>query len=158
MQPRYKERKGLPGYYYFDPEQLPHFINSAEWNLASTISSYPTLNFILYVPAPDDRLRIHDAHGKPLPGNAFLIPRWGGVVIKNPPRWNGTDAQHFRLDKADLRPIMKIFVAQLRSLLGVQDMDNLAQRMVRQKMSPCKLESALTLCVRVCVCACVVNE
>lgn len=31
---------------------------------ASTISSYPTVNFILYIPSPKQRLWIHDAHSK----------------------------------------------------------------------------------------------
>ncbi|CAG8808688.1 15175_t:CDS:2, partial [Racocetra fulgida] len=40
-------------YFYLTPDLLPHFINAAEWNLASAVSSYPTLNFILYVPSKD---------------------------------------------------------------------------------------------------------
>lgn len=33
VNPQYMERQKLPSYYYLTPETLPHFINSAEWNL-----------------------------------------------------------------------------------------------------------------------------
>ncbi|KAI8084218.1 phosphatidylinositol-glycan biosynthesis class S protein [Gilbertella persicaria] len=122
LKPKYKEREGKPNYYYFEPQHLPHFVNSAEWNLASTITSYPSIHFILYVPSADESpLRIHDAKGQPLLTSAFLIPRWGSVVIKNPPR-NATG--EYRFTKQDLQPIIKIFVSQLRSLIGVQDMES----------------------------------
>ncbi|CAO3625978.1 unnamed protein product [Cunninghamella blakesleeana] len=119
--PYYKEREGKPNYFYFTPEQLPHFVNSADWNLASSISSYPTINFILYIPSENIKpLRLHDSHGNPLLSNSFLIPRWGGVTIKNPPA-NTTSKPQYSMTKADLQPIMKIFVSQLRSLVGIQD-------------------------------------
>ncbi|KAI9496455.1 phosphatidylinositol-glycan biosynthesis class S protein [Zychaea mexicana] len=122
MKPQFRERDGKAGYYYLNPENLPHFINSADWNLASTISSHATINFILYVPSPDERLWIHDKQGQPLPGNAFSIPGWGGVVIKNPPPPHtlGED-HHYVMDKKRLQPVMRIFVSQLRTLLGIQD-------------------------------------
>lgn len=31
--PQFMERQKLPSYYYLTPQTLPHFINSAEWNL-----------------------------------------------------------------------------------------------------------------------------
>jgi len=49
--------------------------------------------------------------------NAFLIPRWGGVIINNPGRSTGT--HDFSLK--ELKSIMSIFILQLRGLLGVQD-------------------------------------
>ncbi|KAI7870785.1 phosphatidylinositol-glycan biosynthesis class S protein [Spinellus fusiger] len=129
MKPQFMARVEKPDYYYFEPEHLPHFINSAEWNLASTISSYPTINFILYVPSPDEMpLRIHDTHGEPLMSNAFLVPQWGGVAIKNPPK-KTLASQQYHLTKKDLQPMMRIFVAQLRSLLGIADMDSKTQHM-----------------------------
>ncbi|RUS35293.1 phosphatidylinositol-glycan biosynthesis class S protein-domain-containing protein [Jimgerdemannia flammicorona] len=33
VKPHYREREREPSYHYLDPESLPHFINSAEWNL-----------------------------------------------------------------------------------------------------------------------------
>ncbi|KAJ3039895.1 hypothetical protein HDV00_011678 [Rhizophlyctis rosea] len=71
--------------YYLRPHNLPHFINSAEWNLGQRLST-----------------------------NAFLIPRWGGIVVRDPPASN-------LLDLDNLQPVMELFVAQLRGLLGVKE-------------------------------------
>ncbi|KAL0075090.1 phosphatidylinositol-glycan biosynthesis class S protein [Phycomyces blakesleeanus] len=129
MKPQFKNRADKPSYYYFNPEHLPHFVNSAEWNLASTISSYPTINLILYVPSPEETpLRIHDSKEQPLLTNAFLIPRWGGVVIKNPSKKALAEKQ-LNFTKKDLQPIMKIFVAQLRSLMGIPNINSMADKM-----------------------------
>lgn len=157
LKPKYKERVGKPNYYYFEPQHLPHFVNSAEWNLASTITSYPSINFILYIPSAEEApLRIHDSKGKtyihgyfhwvftiyfgidqPLLTSAFLIPRWGGIVIKNTPK-AATD--EYRFTKKDLQPIMKIFISQLRSLIGVHDLEKEATKLfvsstIRTEMS-----------------------
>ncbi|KAI8639212.1 phosphatidylinositol-glycan biosynthesis class S protein [Parasitella parasitica] len=122
LKPYFKARVGKPDYYFFEPQHLPHFVNSAEWNLASTITSYPSINFILYVPSAEEApLRIHDSKGQPLLTSAFLIPRWGGIVIKNPPK-SATDEYTFT--KKDLQPIMKIFLSQLRSLIGIHDLQS----------------------------------
>lgn len=124
MKPKYRPREGTAGYHYFDPEQLPHFVNSADWNLASTISPYPTLNFLLYIPPSKERLWIHDSNGQRLRRNAFLIPRWGGVVIRNIPGTRQQQQQQVvHLDKQALKPVMATFVSQLRTLMGVQDAD-----------------------------------
>ncbi|RIB01224.1 phosphatidylinositol-glycan biosynthesis class S protein [Gigaspora rosea] len=101
-------------YFYLTPDLLPHFINAAEWNLASAVSSYPTLNFILYAPSKNQSpLYIKDSKEN----NAFLIPRWGGVIINNPDQSVGTHM--FTFD--ELKSVMSIFIMQLRGLLGVQD-------------------------------------
>ncbi|KAI8365568.1 phosphatidylinositol-glycan biosynthesis class S protein [Blakeslea trispora] len=131
LKPQYKAREGKPDYYYFEPQHLPHFVNSAEWNLASAITSYPNINFILYVPSAEEApLRIHDSKGQPLLTSAFLIPRWGGIVIKNPPR-NAT--KEYRFTEKDLQPIIKIFISQLRSLIGVQEIEShVPERLIKQ--------------------------
>ncbi|KAG0739931.1 hypothetical protein G6F17_006843 [Rhizopus arrhizus] len=121
LKPKYKERVGKPNYYYFEPQHLPHFVNSAEWNLASTVTSSPTINFILYSPSQQESpLRIHDTKDQPLLTNSFLIPRWGGIVIKNPPK---SASMEYKLTKSDLQPIMKTFLSQLRTLIGVKDLE-----------------------------------
>ncbi|KAF0401381.1 phosphatidylinositol-glycan biosynthesis class S protein [Gigaspora margarita] len=105
-------------YFYLTPDLLPHFINAAEWNLASAVSSYPTLNFILYVPSKNQSpLYIKDSKENIIENNAFLIPRWGGVIINNPDQSVGTHM--FTFD--ELKSVMSIFIMQLRGLLGVQD-------------------------------------
>lgn len=86
-------------------DQLPTFVNYADWSLTS-IHSYPTLHFILYVPAEDDKpLKIENSEA-----NGFTIPQWGGVVIMNP------HTQH--LNTKSLLPALETFSAQLLSLLG----------------------------------------
>lgn len=59
---------------------------------------------------------------RPLPDNAFLIPRWGGVLIKNLPK---APDGHYILDKQKLHSTMRIFVSQLRSLIGIHEHDSL---------------------------------
>jgi len=62
FEPRHNVDKN---YFILTPELLPHFINAAEWNLASAVSSYPTLNFILYVPSKEQSpLHIQDSKGR----------------------------------------------------------------------------------------------
>ncbi|CAG8467974.1 2534_t:CDS:2 [Funneliformis mosseae] len=105
-------------FFSLTPELLPHFVNAAEWNLASAVSSYPTLNFILYVPSKEQSpLYIQDSKGNIMESNAFLIPRWGGVIINNPDRSNSSHDFSFE----ELKSVMSIFLMQLRGLLGVQD-------------------------------------
>ncbi|KAG1471953.1 hypothetical protein G6F56_001823 [Rhizopus delemar] len=118
LTPKYKERIGKPNYYYFEPQHLPHFVNSAEWNLASTSTSSPSIHFILYSPSQEEfPLRIHDTQGQPLLTNAFLIPRWGGIMIKN-----AKLSTEYKFTKSELQPILKTFLSQLRSLIGVKDL------------------------------------
>ena len=73
-------------YFFLTPELLPHFINAAEWNLASAVSSYPTLNFILYVPSKEQSpLYIQDSKGilkKSTMNNSF-ISKFLKIFISN---------------------------------------------------------------------------
>lgn len=99
--------------FILSPNDLPHFINSAEWSLASAVSTNPTIHLILYVPPESQRpMIIHDSQGKPTRSNAFLIPGWGGIVISNP-----TDKHRYTVQ--DLQPVMSTFTSHLRSLIGV---------------------------------------
>ncbi|KAJ3275005.1 GPI transamidase component [Terramyces sp. JEL0728] len=93
------------------PKDLTHFINSAEWNLASAVSSNPPIHFIVYVPPKQSSpLQIFHSDGSVLESNAFLIPQFGGILIRNP------SAQ---ITAGDLQSIMELFAQQLRQLLGV---------------------------------------
>jgi len=111
-------------YYYLEAKDLGHFINSAEWNLASPVSTAPPINFILYIPPySQSPLYIHDSKGEILETNAFLIPRWGGIVIdKNRNNTMDNDSEHqYIYSFKDLHPIMELFLNQLRSLLGINE-------------------------------------
>lgn len=85
-------------------DQLSTFVNFGEWSLTS-IHSYPTLHFILYV-SQDKHLKVEGSMS-----NAFSIPQWGGVVIRELP----SDGK-FTSD--DLLPILETFSQQLLHLLG----------------------------------------
>ncbi|GJJ67840.1 GPI-anchor transamidase subunit S [Entomortierella parvispora] len=104
--------------YYLTPDKLPNFINTAEWSLASTVSSLPSLNFLVYVPPADQSpLVIKSGPGAPpSKTNSFLIPRWGGITVLNRP------ANDPILTVSELEPVMKIFLSQLRDLLGLSDL------------------------------------
>ncbi|KAJ3050492.1 hypothetical protein HK097_008555 [Rhizophlyctis rosea] len=109
------EPEVYPSSFCLRPHMLPHFINSAEWNLASTVAKGTPLNFVLYIPPKSQTpLVLLRSDGQPHPTNAFLIPRWGGIVVRDPPTSD-------RLSLDDLHPIMEIFLAQLRGLLGVKE-------------------------------------
>jgi hypothetical protein len=55
-----------------------------------------------------------------LPLNAFLIPQWGGVVIENYSKEPKPQGELELLTVDRLKPIMEIFLSQLRDLLGVR--------------------------------------
>jgi phosphatidylinositol glycan class S len=65
-------------------------------------------------------LNVLHANGHPLSTNAFLIPQWGGVVIKN------LDFQvnkvHLNVD--DLKNVVQVFAEQLRILMGIVKIDH----------------------------------
>ncbi|RPB01042.1 hypothetical protein L873DRAFT_1678010 [Choiromyces venosus 120613-1] len=103
------EEEGVGGKYTLKKEDLSSFINSAEWPLVS-ITSYPTINFIIYIPAADQAPLIIPTSST----NAFLLPQWGGVMIHNPP----AESDNTHLTKEALKPALDIFATQLLSLLG----------------------------------------
>jgi phosphatidylinositol glycan class S len=93
-------------------------------NIASTVTSLPSLNFLTYVPKPEESpLVIKDGPtSSASKSNSFLIPRWGGITILN--RENNAAAsstpQFITLD--ELQPLMKVVLIQLRDLLGFPDL------------------------------------
>ncbi|KAK9762191.1 GPI transamidase component [Basidiobolus ranarum] len=117
-------------YYYLNPESLPHFINSAEWNLASAVSTSPSINFLIYVAAERHRpLRIHSAKGQRISNSAFLIPRYGGVAISNPKVGaSQTSQKSHHFTPQELRQYMQTFTVQLRELLGIDEIRTIFQR------------------------------
>jgi phosphatidylinositol glycan class S len=97
-------------------EDLSGFINAAEWPLNPNIGDGPTMNFILYIPAPSQSpLFIHETEG-----TSWLIPQWGGIQILN------TQAAHTTktLTKEMLEPAMQTFSNNLLSLLGLPHTPN----------------------------------
>lgn len=80
------------------------------------------------------------------------MPRWGGVLIRNPDtQETGAEGeqqvaggQEQRLVVSDLHPAMEVFIAQLRSLIGVKPLQEIVQD--RSKITfASSLHSGLTL-------------
>ena len=108
-------------------------INPVENQLASHVSSNPRLNFLVYVPATDDKGPLYivgdgnknDGAKEHLGSNSFLIPRWGGVTIYNVPlNASGEERLHESASEIDMKTVMSVFLAQLRELLGVQQLSD----------------------------------
>ncbi|KAF9108458.1 GPI transamidase component [Mortierella sp. GBA35] len=112
--------------HYLTPDSLPNFINAAEWSLASTVSSLPSLNFLTYVPKPSESPLVIKSEPGELKSltNSFLIPRWGGIAILNrdTDRTKSTQEHPEVITVQELEPVMRVFLTQLRDLLGVTDL------------------------------------
>ena len=103
-------RKG--DFYVVDSASLGLAINPIEGHLATHVSSRPRLNFLVYIP-PKEKSPLYIDDKDAVSGNAFLIPRWGGVLI-----YNG-DNRNIDVDK-----VMRVFVAQIKLLLGLKNQRN----------------------------------
>ncbi|XP_043285709.1 GPI transamidase component PIG-S [Venturia canescens] len=117
------------GRHYALPEDvLPQLITPLEKKLASQISLHPCINLVVYVvPCDESPLHIYTKSGyRPKSINnveAFLSPRWGGIVIANPPSEDCEEAQGDGAVEVvpNAATIMGVFIAQLRSLLGIPE-------------------------------------
>lgn len=99
-----------------EKDDLSTFINFAEWSLTS-IHSYPTLHFILYVP---DKLHtpliIKDSST-----NSFTVPQWGGVIIDN---ILPVSDQPKHITQKELEPVLETFSFQFLNLIGIPSNPN----------------------------------
>ena len=111
--------------YYLTPSDLPHIVNPIEGKLVSHTSSCPIMNFLVYVPPPEQSpLYIVDQNGNPVESNAFISARWGGMMIVNPPAnapqltdGGDVDPSSPSVVSLDTHAIMEVFLSQIRSLL-----------------------------------------
>ncbi|CAK1589975.1 unnamed protein product [Parnassius mnemosyne] len=106
-------------------EKLQQLLTRLEARAATHVSERPALNLALYV-VPCDRapLAIYQ-HDKKVsaPVQAFISPKWGGVVFGNP---TAADCrQESPVWKPPVKLIMGTFIAQLRELLGITDKSNI---------------------------------
>jgi len=108
--------------YVVEQEELKAFINDADWNLASSVTMEPVINFVLWVPSPNHRpFKIRRTDGTLDADGSFIRPQWGSVVIYNPDEGIfGADGAA-GLGVAELARPMQIFRHHLLSLLGVVD-------------------------------------
>lgn len=114
QQPEYDPERGV---WTLRQEDLSAFINAAEWPLSPSIGSGPTINFVLYVPAPSQSPLVVKENGAP----SWLIPQWGGVMVLNPPiptTQGEMPSVPSHISKEALHPAFQTFSHQLLSLLG----------------------------------------
>lgn len=98
-------------------EDLSAFINAAEWPLNPSIGNGPTLNFILYVPAPSQSPLIVKENR----ASSWIVPQWGGVFLLNPALaqdQDGARSNPAHLSSEVLKPAFMSFSHQLLTLLG----------------------------------------
>ncbi|KAL4804859.1 phosphatidylinositol-glycan biosynthesis class S protein-domain-containing protein [Aspergillus unguis] len=143
--PEYDESLGS---WTLKEENLSAFINAAEWPLSPSIGSGPTINFILYVPAPSQSpLVVKDSKA-----TSWIIPQWGGVFILNPPipsDANSTTTNPPFLSSQSLRAPFLTFSHQLLSLLGTptspQSLPFRLQTLIRIKAATLLLSASSTM-------------
>ena len=104
--------------------------------LSSHVSSSQTLNFLTYIPTQKQSpLKILDQQKRVLETNAFLVPRWGGVLILNT---NQTEL--------DMPLIMNTFMTQFHDLLGLDYYDSdLVLKVSNQVICPTERDFLLRL-------------
>uniref|UniRef100_A0A1L8E3R1 Putative gpi transamidase complex n=1 Tax=Nyssomyia neivai TaxID=330878 RepID=A0A1L8E3R1_9DIPT len=79
----------LRRHFALEEDSLPHIVTSVEKNIGHEISNNPCLQLVVYIPpctkAP---VYIYNKKGERATHNkidAFVSPKWGGIVIANPP-------------------------------------------------------------------------
>lgn len=118
------------GEFVVDTAHVQQLVDPHSWRLNSIETNATTLHFVVFVPPAGAPLRLRNADGSLSLSNAFLLPQWGGVVIRNLPR----DAAARALDSGepqllaltgadDLAAEMGVFVGQLKRLLGLPSAD-----------------------------------
>ncbi|CAH2052716.1 unnamed protein product, partial [Iphiclides podalirius] len=106
-------------------DRLHLLLTSLETRTATQVSELPTVNLALYVvPCSQAPLVIYDTQDKPAFDGvqAFMSPRWGGVVLASPGAEECSGRQPAWAPP--LAPAMGAFLAQLRALLGITDKPN----------------------------------
>ncbi|CAG2053851.1 unnamed protein product, partial [Timema podura] len=122
------ESSGIGQHYALAQDLLPHIITPLEKKLASHISHNPSLNFVVYMPTCDAApLHIYRRQGMRVGLNAFLSPRWGGIVIHNPSAsiCQNDSIPEPKLVQPDSGVIMGIVLAQLKLLMGVPEIEKI---------------------------------
>lgn len=98
---------------------LPHFslFSTVCSIVGSGVAQNPCINFVLYItPCAYSPTVFIDHSGKP--STAILSARWGGVQLVNP---NQTHCEKKLSFSPDPRTIMRTFLFQFRTLLGLTD-------------------------------------
>ncbi|CAH2229551.1 jg19690 [Pararge aegeria aegeria] len=99
---------------------LPQLLTRLEERAATPVSDKPVVNLALYVvPCDVAPLAIYDSRDIRVmsPVQAFMSPKWGGVVFGNPTKTE-CEQKHYT---PDVKLIMGTFISQLRKLLGITE-------------------------------------
>ncbi|XP_012548186.1 GPI transamidase component PIG-S isoform X2 [Bombyx mori] len=105
-------------------DRLSLLLTRLEERAATHVSELSTINLALYiVPCDKAPIIIYDNEGRknPLSIQAFMSPKWGGVVIASPPAEQCS--QQVREFEPSVGQIMGAFVSHLRELLGITKKD-----------------------------------
>ncbi|OQR79125.1 GPI transamidase component PIG-S-like [Tropilaelaps mercedesae] len=116
------EKDAALGGFRISHNALSLLINQLEKVLPGQVSLNPTLNFFVYIVPPSiSPLHIYDEQGEILESNAFISPRWGGVLFYNVGyNTSKTEQPVEPIDVLlDNRIIFQVFLSQLRPLLGI---------------------------------------
>jgi len=104
-------------------EQIGLALNHVESLLNSQSSVNPALNLIIYIPKIEQSpLRVENS-----PDGCFVVPRWGGVIVYNYFEMDSPDYIGFKFPTKldlDMEKISGIWLGQLRTLLGVPEVDH----------------------------------
>ncbi|XP_046385879.1 GPI transamidase component PIG-S [Ischnura elegans] len=177
VRPKLVETGGPMGFgkhYFIYEDFLPHIITPLEKKIASQVARNPTLNLVLYVPPCEDApLYIYSKRtAAPIPNNAFISPQWGGIQITDPsPFCIKTEKESAENEATvdsgskvnismpllkntvavpiDSVRVMGIFIAQLRLLVGIPDLDPLPKTEVLPLSGPSPREWEMDLLARV---------
>lgn len=111
--------------WFIDQAELGSFINAAEWPLSPSIGEGNTINFLLYVPAPEQSplyISATDAsesgvQSQDAIAHSWLLPQWGSVYILN----LASETPIPSVPAANLEDPFLVFSTHLLSLLGLPD-------------------------------------
>lgn len=105
-------------------DRLHLLLTRLEERAATHVSELPTINLVLYaVPCEKTPLVIYDGDTRvPTPVQAFMSPKWGGVVLANP---KPEECRGEGEMEPNVQRVMGAFIAQLRPLLGIPDMGHI---------------------------------
>ncbi|CAH0713485.1 unnamed protein product, partial [Brenthis ino] len=116
------EAKEKNGAWWVQADRLPLLLTRLEARAATHVSERATINLALYVaPCAVSPLVIHDVNKIESAVQAFMSPKWGGVVFGNPTKEDCEQKTY----KPNVNLVMGIFISQLRKLLGITDKEHI---------------------------------
>ncbi|XP_065337026.1 GPI transamidase component PIG-S [Cloeon dipterum] len=116
--------KELGPHYAIQEELLPQIISPLEKKIGSHVSTSASLCLVLYIPGCTEApLHFYTKKGQVVPTNAIISARWGGLVVLNPPKHACKNDDEPAEMRVQTLKVMGLFLAQLRQLLGIPELD-----------------------------------